>query len=53
LFPAPHLPCDSAAFWFLMQAGMLIGFVTKYPVNWWLIRRGSRKSCEARPAARS
>lgn len=40
LFPAPHLPTDSAAFWFLMQVGMLIGFVTTYPVNWWLIRRG-------------
>lgn len=40
LFPAPHLPTDTAAFWFLMQVGMLIGFVTTYPVNWWLIRHG-------------
>jgi hypothetical protein len=23
-----------------MQIGMLIGFATTYPVNWWLIRRG-------------
>jgi len=36
----PHLPADTAAFWFLMQVGMLTGFVTTYPVNWWLIRRG-------------
>lgn len=43
LFPAPHLPADSAAFWFLMQAGMLIGFVTTYPMNWWLIRRGIKE----------
>ena len=28
LFPSPHLPTGSAAFWSLMQAGMLIGFVT-------------------------
>ncbi len=40
LFPSPHLPADTAAFWFLMQVGMLTGFVTTYPVNWWLIRRG-------------
>lgn len=40
LFPSPHLPVNAAAFWFLMQVGMLIGFVTTYPVNWWLIRHG-------------
>ena len=27
-------------FWFMMQIAMLGGFVTAYPVNWWLIRRG-------------
>ncbi|MGH3284622.1 MAG: DUF4396 domain-containing protein [Streptosporangiaceae bacterium] len=43
LFPSPHLPTDSAAFWFLMQVGMLIGFVTTYPMNWWLIRRGIKE----------
>ena len=40
LFSSPGLPTDSAAFWFLMQVGMLLGFVTTYPVNWWLIRHG-------------
>jgi hypothetical protein len=43
LFPSPHLTADSAAFWFMMQAGMLIGFVTTYPVNWWLIRHGIKE----------
>ena len=43
LFPSPHLPTDSAAFWFLMQVGMLIGFATTYPMNWWLIRRGIKE----------
>jgi hypothetical protein len=40
LFLSPHLATNTAAFWFLMQVGMLIGFVTTYPVNWWLIRYG-------------
>jgi hypothetical protein len=42
LFPA-HLPTDSAAFRFLMQVGMLIGFATSYPMNWRLIRRGIKE----------
>ena len=40
LFTSPHLPTDTAAFWFLMQVGMLAGYATSYPMNWWLIRRG-------------
>jgi hypothetical protein len=41
-FRSPRLATDHAAFWFLMRVGMLIGFVTTYPVNWWLIRHGTR-----------
>ena len=26
-------------FWFMMQIGMLAGFLTSYPINWWLVRR--------------
>ncbi|MBO0834409.1 MAG: DUF4396 domain-containing protein [Actinobacteria bacterium] len=44
IFPAPHLPVDTAAFWFLMQVGMLVGLVTTFPVNWWLIRRGIKEA---------
>lgn len=41
LFPAPHeLMPNSAAFWLLMQVGMIIGFFTSWPANVWLIRRG-------------
>jgi Domain of unknown function (DUF4396) len=41
LFPAPHhLVPSSAAFWLLMQVGMMIGFVTSWPANVWLIKRG-------------
>jgi hypothetical protein len=31
-------------FWFMMQIGMLAGFVTSYPVNGWLLRRGLKES---------
>jgi hypothetical protein len=41
LFPAPNnLATSSAAFWFLMQIGMIIGFFTSWPANVWLVRRG-------------
>ncbi len=39
LFPVEHLHPNHAAFWFLMQIGMILGFATSYPVNWWLIKR--------------
>lgn len=44
LFSSPHLTTDHAAFWFLMQIGMIIGFFTTYPMNWWLIRRGIKEA---------
>ena len=41
LFPAPHqLMPNAAAFWLLMQIGMIIGFATSWPANVWLVRRG-------------
>lgn len=33
----------STEFWFAMQLAMLAGFVTSYPVNWWLIRSGAKE----------
>jgi hypothetical protein len=27
----------------LQQVGMLIGFATSYPMNWWLIRHGIKE----------
>lgn len=44
LFPSPHLSTDHAAFWLLMQVGMIVGFATAYPMNWWLIRRGIKEA---------
>lgn len=44
-FPAPHhLHPDSAAYWFLMQVGMCLGFLTAMPVNAWLIRKGIKEA---------
>jgi hypothetical protein len=33
----------SPEFWFAMQLAMLAGFMTSYPVNWWLIRAGLKE----------
>jgi hypothetical protein len=30
-------------FWFMMQIAMLAGFITAFPVNWWLIRIGIKE----------
>ena len=30
-------------FWFAMQLAMIAGFLTAYPVNWWLIRKGVKE----------
>lgn len=37
------LEVNSFEFWFVMQIAMLAGFVTSYPVNWWLIRAGIKE----------
>lgn len=34
---------NSPEFWFLMQLAMLGGFVTAYPVNWWLVSAGLKE----------
>ncbi|MDA8393376.1 MAG: DUF4396 domain-containing protein [Actinomycetota bacterium] len=39
-----HIHPDHAAFWFLMQVGMIIGFFTAWPVNVWLIRKGIKEA---------
>lgn len=36
-------PVVSPEFWFAMQIAMLAGFLTAYPVNWWLIRAGVKE----------
>ncbi len=34
---------NTPEFWFTMQIAMLAGFVTAYPVNWWLIKAGIKE----------
>ena len=38
-----RLDVNSVEFWFMMQIAMIFGFITAYPVNWWLIRRGFKE----------
>jgi hypothetical protein len=36
--PASHNP-SGPAFWFIMSMALLVGFITAYPMNWWLVSR--------------
>jgi hypothetical protein len=38
-----EIPKTSPVFWFMMQIAMLCGFLTSYPVNWWLVRSGIKE----------
>jgi hypothetical protein len=38
-----ELRTDTVEFWFMMQIAMIFGFLTAYPVNWWLIRIGIKE----------
>lgn len=38
-----RLETNSVEFWFMMQLAMICGFITSYPVNWWLIRKGIKE----------
>jgi hypothetical protein len=44
LFPNPHLHPNSAAYWLMMQIGMVLGFLTSYPMNRLLIRMGWKEA---------
>ena len=38
-----EIPKASPVFWFLLHLAMLCGFLTSYPVNWWLVRSGMKE----------
>ena len=44
LFTDPHLFPDTATYWLMMQIGMVLGFMTTYPVNIWLINLGVKEA---------
>ncbi len=38
-----HPRPDTAVFWFMMQIGMVFGFLTTYPANWLLVKWGIKQ----------
>jgi len=40
----PHLKLNMPAYWFMMQIAMIVGFVTSFPMNWWLIKKGLKEA---------
>lgn len=38
------IPTTEPLFWFMMQIAMLLGFLTAFPTNWWLIKRGIKEA---------
>ena len=39
-----ELPKTAPVFWFMMQIAMLVGFLTSWPVNAWLVKRGIKEA---------
>ncbi len=42
----PPLEPNDPIYWFMMQIGMVIGFATSYPMNWFLINQGIKKAMQ-------
>ena len=43
LLVGPMSP-DQPVFWLMIQLSMLCGFITPYPLNWWLMRTGIKNA---------
>lgn len=43
-YPHPHLHPTDSGFWFMMQIGMICGYLTSYPMNRWLIKIGWKEA---------
>jgi hypothetical protein len=44
----PPLAIDTSSHWLMMQIGMILGFATAWPVNRWLVRRGTKEKMDVR-----
>jgi hypothetical protein len=44
----PPLAVDTSSHWLMMQVGMIVGFLTAWPTNRWLIRRGTKEKMDVR-----
>jgi hypothetical protein len=42
----PPLKIDTSGHWFMMQVGMIAGFLTAWPVNAWLVRSGIKEKMD-------
>lgn len=42
-FTHPHLEPIKPEYWSMMQIGMICGFLTSFPMNWWLVRAGLKE----------
>ena len=42
LFPN-HLKPIQPVYWMMMQIAMIIGFITTFPANWWLVKAGIKE----------
>ncbi len=38
------LEASNPVFWFMMQIAMLLGLLTAYPINWWLLKKGIKET---------
>lgn len=38
-----EIPKDTPLFWFMMQLAMIAGFLTAFPINWWLLKKGIKE----------
>jgi len=43
LFTEPPKPSD-VSYWFMMQIAMILGFLTSYPANRWLVKKGIKEA---------
>jgi Domain of unknown function (DUF4396) len=43
LFTEPPKPTEPS-YWFMMQIAMILGFLTSYPANQWLIKKGLKEA---------
>lgn len=44
IFPGKNLHPDNVVYWFMMQIGMVLGFLTAFPVNAWLLKAGIKEA---------
>jgi hypothetical protein len=44
VFFHPALEANNPVFWFMMQIAMIVGFMTSYPANWLLVKKGIKEA---------